>query len=139
MLERVNKLRLEQYKKHKPVDFAKTEKVVYEKYKAVLHGANVEQITRKNASAWKSFFTLSKKKKEGELPKWMKPKPPHKKKDDLFLLIRNDRYKIEGNEIYLLDFNLRLKFTESSSGLASRELLKYIMIAQGGSGTQGFL
>ena len=40
----------------------------------------------------------------------MKPKPPHKKKDDLFLLIRNDRYTIEGNEIYLLDFNLRLKF-----------------------------
>jgi len=28
----------------------------------------------------------------------MKPKPPHKKKEDLFLLIRNDRYKIEGNE-----------------------------------------
>jgi len=28
----------------------------------------------------------------------------------IFLLIRNDRYKIEGNEIYLLDFNLRLKF-----------------------------
>jgi len=46
---------------------------------------------------WKCFFELSKKKKEGELPKWMKPKPPHKKKDD-FLLIRNDRYKIEGNE-----------------------------------------
>jgi len=28
----------------------------------------------------------------------MKSKPPHKKKDNLFLLIRNDRYKIEGNE-----------------------------------------
>jgi transposase len=63
-----------------------------------LHGANVQQVTRKNASAWKSFFKLSKKKKENELPKWMKPKPPHKKRDELFLLIRNDRYKIEGNE-----------------------------------------
>jgi len=40
----------------------------------------------------------------------MKPKPPHKKKEDLFLLIRNDRYKIEGNEIFLMDFKLRLKF-----------------------------
>jgi transposase len=80
------------------VDFNKTEKVVYEKYKAVLHGANVQQVTRKNASAWKSFFELNKKKKGGELPKWIKPKPPHKKRDDLFLLIRNDRYKIEGNE-----------------------------------------
>jgi len=75
-----------------------------------LHGANVQQVTLKNASAWKSFFELSKKKKIGELPKWMKPKPPHKKKEDLFLLIRNDRYRFEGNEIYLLDFNLRLKF-----------------------------
>jgi len=59
----VNKLRLEQYKKHEPVDFNKTEKIVYEKYKAVLYGANVQQVTRKNASAWKSFFELSKKKK----------------------------------------------------------------------------
>jgi len=106
----VNTLRFEQYKRHELVDFAKTEKIVYKKYKSALHGANVEQVTQKNMGAWKSFFTLSKKKKEGELPNWMKPKPPHKKKDDLFVLIRNDRYKIEGNEIYLLDFNLRLKF-----------------------------
>jgi len=106
----VNKLRLEQYKKHEPVDFNKTEKIVYEKYKAVLHGANVQQVTRKNMRAWKSFFELNKKKKEGELPKWLKPKPPHKKRDDLFLLIRHDRYRIEGNEIFLIDFNLRLKF-----------------------------
>jgi transposase len=103
-------LRLEQYKNHEPVDFNKTEKVVYEKFKAILHGANVQQVTRKNMGAWKSFFELSKKKKEGELPKWMKPKPPHKKRDDLFLLIRHDRYRIEGNEIFLIDFNLRLKF-----------------------------
>jgi transposase len=54
-------LRLEQYKKHEPVDFNKTEKIVYEKYKAVLHGANVQQVTRKNASVWKSFFTLKQK------------------------------------------------------------------------------
>jgi transposase len=44
------------------------------------------------------------------LPKWMKPKPPHKKRDDLFLLIRHDRYRIEGNEIFLMDFKMRLKF-----------------------------
>ena len=42
----VNMLRLEQYKKHEPVDFAKTEKIVYEKYNAALHGANVEQVAR---------------------------------------------------------------------------------------------
>jgi transposase len=34
----VNKLRLEQYKKHEPVDFNKTEKIVYEKFKAVCTG-----------------------------------------------------------------------------------------------------
>ena len=63
------KLRLELYKRHELVDFAKTEKIVYEKHMSALHRANVEQVARKNASAWKSFFTLSKKKKEGELPK----------------------------------------------------------------------
>jgi len=112
----VNKLRLKQYKKHEPVDFNKTEKIVYEKHKAVLHGVNVQQVTRKNMGAWKSFFELSKEKKEGELPKWMKPKPPHKKKEDLFVLIRHDRYRIEVNEIYLLDFKLGLTSLESSSG-----------------------
>ena len=54
------------------------------KKKAILHEANFQQVTRKNASVWKCFFELSKKKKEGELPNWMKPKPPHKKKDDFF-------------------------------------------------------
>ena len=37
----INTLRLEQYKRHELVDFAKTEKIVYEKYKAILHGAKV--------------------------------------------------------------------------------------------------
>ena len=58
----VNKLRLAQYKRHELVDFAKTEKIVYEKHKSALHGANVEQVTRKDMGAWKSFFKLSKKK-----------------------------------------------------------------------------
>ena len=61
----VNTLRLEQYKRHELVDFAKTEKIVYEKHKSALHGANVEQVTRKNMGAWKSFFTLAKRRKRG--------------------------------------------------------------------------
>ena len=80
-----------------------------EKYLALAIGVRIKKSCN-TASAWKSFFELSKKKKEGELPKWMKPKPPHKKRDDLFLLIRNYRYKIEGNEIFFMDFNLRFKF-----------------------------
>ena len=42
----LNTLRLEQYKWHELVDFAKTEKIVYEKFKAALHGANVQQVAR---------------------------------------------------------------------------------------------
>ena len=45
----VNTLRFEQYKRHELVDFAKTEKIVYEKYKAILHGANVEQVAKNTA------------------------------------------------------------------------------------------
>ena len=36
-------------------------------------------------------------------------KASSQKRDDLFLLIRHDRYRIEGNEIFLMDFKLRLK------------------------------
>lgn len=82
--------------------FGGTEKVVYEKFKAVLHGANVQQMTRKNASAWINYFALSKMRGEGELE--FKPKPPRRKRDDLFLPVRNDRYVIDGNEIYIVDF-----------------------------------
>jgi len=104
----VNALRLEQYNRHEPVDFRGTEKVVYEKFKAILHGANVQQMTRKNASAWINYFAMSKMIGEGELE--FKPKPPRRKRDYLFLLVRNDRYVIDGNEIYIMDFKLRLGF-----------------------------
>jgi len=104
----VNMFRLELYKKHEFVDFEKTKQLVFEKFKDVL-GENVREVALKNMEAWMSFFALRKKKKEGELPEWMNPKPPHKKKDDLFLLIRHDRL-VEGNKIVLLDFGLRLRF-----------------------------
>jgi len=71
----VNWLRMQQFKKGEKVDFAKTEKEVYEKYKHVLK-VNAQQVARKNAEVWRSFFSLVKEKKEGKLPKWFKPRPP---------------------------------------------------------------
>ncbi|ACP37349.1 transposase, IS605 OrfB family [Sulfolobus islandicus M.14.25] len=112
----VNWLRMQQYKKGERIDFAKTEKEVYEKYKQVLK-VNAQQVARKNAEDWRSFFSLIEEKKEGKLPKWFKPRPPSYWKDEsgkykLIILVRNDRYEVDENKriIYLKDFKLALKF-----------------------------
>jgi putative transposase len=112
----VNWLRMQQFKRGERVDFAKTEKEVYEKYKNVLK-VNASQVARKNAEAWRSFFSLMKDKKEGKLPKWFKPRPPGywKYKDRtyrLIIFIRNDRYVVDENAgvVYLKDFKLALRF-----------------------------
>jgi putative transposase len=113
----VNWLRMQQYKNKngERVDFAASEKKVYEKYKHVLK-VNAQQVARKNAEDWRSFFSLLKDKKEGKLPKWFKPKPPGYWKDKngykLMVIIRNDRYELdeENRTIHLKDFKLTLKF-----------------------------
>jgi putative transposase len=112
----INWLRMQQYKKGERVDFAKTEKEVYTKYKQVLK-VNAQQVARKNAEDWRSFFSLIEEKKEGKLPKWFKPRPPGYWKDEngkykLMVIIRNDRYEVDEIErvIYLKDFKLSLKF-----------------------------
>jgi putative transposase len=71
----VNWLRMQQFKEGRRIDFNRTEKEVYEKYKHVLK-VNAEQVARKNAEAWRDFFSLVKEKKEGKLPKWLRPRPP---------------------------------------------------------------
>jgi putative transposase len=112
----VNWLRMQQFKKGERVDFAKTEKEAYEKYKHVLK-VNAQQVARKNAEAWRSFFSLIEEKKEGNLPKWFKPRPPGYLRDEggkykLIIVIRNDRYEVDENKrvIHLKDFNLTLRF-----------------------------
>jgi putative transposase len=109
---------MQQYKNGERVDFAASEKKVYGKYKHVLK-VNAQQVARKNAEDWRSFFSLikDKDKKEGKLPKWFKPKPPGYWKDErgnykLMVIVRNDRYKVneENRTIYLKDFGLTLKF-----------------------------
>ena len=112
----VNWLRMQQFKKGERIDFIKTEKEVYEKYKHVLK-VNAQQVARKNAEIWRSFFSLIKERKEGKLPKWFKPRPPGYWKDKsgkykLIIVIRNDRYEVdeENRVIYLKDFKLALRF-----------------------------
>ena len=112
----VNWLRMQQFKKGVRVDFAKTEKEVYEKYKHVLK-VNARQVARKNAETWRSFFSLIREERDGELPRWFKPRPPgYWKGEDggykLVIIIRNDRYVVDEDKriIYLKDFNLTLRF-----------------------------
>ena len=97
------------------MDFAITEKIVYEKYKNVLK-VNAQQVARKNAEAWRSFFRNLKLKKEGKLPSFIIPKLSGYRKDrekdkrTPFLVIRNDRYEIKDEYIYLKDFKLKLEY-----------------------------
>ena len=87
------------------MDFNSTEKTVYEEFKREIGSATVQQICRKNAEAWRSFFSLLRKKRNGELPDWLKPKPPNYLKEDgkrkPLIVLRNDQYRIEGNKLIL--------------------------------------
>jgi putative transposase len=98
---KVNYLRRQEFFEGKPVDFLKTEKTVYEEFKAEIGSATVQQICRKNAEAWRSFFSLARKKRVKELPNWFKPKPPNYVKEGGLIVLRNDQYKIEGNKLIL--------------------------------------
>ncbi|MEG9195428.1 MAG: transposase, partial [Candidatus Methanoglobus sp.] len=112
----VNWLRMQQFKRGERVDFARTEKEAYGKHRHVLK-VNAQQVARKNAENWRSFFSLIKAKKEGKLPKWFRPRPPGYWRDEsgkykLMIVIRNDRYEVYEDKriIYLKDFNLTLRF-----------------------------
>ncbi len=98
---RVNYLRRQEFFEGKPVDFNKTEKIVYEEFKKEIGSATVQQICRKNAEAWRSFFSLLRSKRNGELLEWFKPKPPNYIKKGGLIVLRNDQYKIEGNKLIL--------------------------------------
>jgi len=103
---KLNYERLKQFKKFGKIDFTATEKETYYTFRDWIGGSTVQQLARKNAEAWRSFFSLNRKKKNGELPKWFKPKPPKFIKEEngwrLFVIpLRNDQYRIEGNVIEL--------------------------------------
>ncbi|AJC71587.1 transposase [Thermococcus guaymasensis DSM 11113] len=103
---KINYERLKQLKEFGKIDFATTEKEAYYTFKNWIGGSTVQQLARKNAEAWRSFFTLIKKKKSGELPSWFKPRPPkfvrEKHGRKLFIIpLRNDQYRIGSNTIEL--------------------------------------
>ncbi len=103
---KLNYQRLKQFKEFGKIDFNGTEKEAYHLFKNWTGGSTVQQLARKNAEAWRSFFSLNRKKKNGELPEWFKPKPPkfvrEKNGRKLFIIpLRNDQYKIMGNVIEL--------------------------------------
>ncbi|QDA31194.1 IS200/IS605 family element transposase accessory protein TnpB [Thermococcus indicus] len=102
---RVNYLRKQQFFEGKIVDFNTTEKTIYEEFKREIGSATVQQICRKNAEAWRSFFSLLRKKRNGELPDRLKPKPPNYLKEDgrrkPLIVLRNDQYKIDENKLIL--------------------------------------
>jgi len=98
----VNYLRRQQFFNHELVDFNKTEKIVYEKYKREIGSATVQQVCRKNAESWRDFFSQIRMKKNKELPKWLKPNPPgYKREEKRLIILRNNQYKIEGNKLIL--------------------------------------
>ncbi len=101
---KLNYQRLKQFKKFGKIDFSGTEKETYYQFKNWIGGSTVQQIARKNAEAWRSFFSLLRSKRNGELPEWFKPKPPGFVRGEngrkIFIIpIRNDQYKINGNTI----------------------------------------
>jgi putative transposase len=106
----VNWLRMQQFRERIKVNFNETERAVYHKYKQYLK-VNAQQVCRKNAEAWRSFFSLAKEKREGKIPKWQRPRPPGYWRDKKVILIRNDRYVVDeaAQTIYLKDFGLALK------------------------------
>jgi putative transposase len=103
---KINYERLKQFKTFGKIDFAGTEKEAYHSFKGWIGGSTVQQLARKNAESWRSFFTLSKKKKSGKLSSWLKPRPPafirERNGKKLFVIpLRNDQYKIDGNTLEL--------------------------------------
>jgi len=102
----VNYARRQQFFGNKGVDLKGTYKEFYERYKELIGTATAQQILNKNNEAWSSFFDLLKAKKEGKLPSFVtKVSPPGYKKRgksrELWVVLRNDQYKIEENKIVL--------------------------------------
>ncbi|KUH34436.1 transposase [Thermococcus celericrescens] len=102
---KLNYQRLKQFKEFGRIDFNGTEKEVYHEFKNWIGSSTVQQLARKNAESWRSFFQLNKK-KNGELPEWFRPKPPGFVREEngkkIFIIpIRNDQYRITGNVIEL--------------------------------------
>jgi len=102
----VNYARRQQFFEGKRVDLKSTYREFYGKYKMLIGSATVQQVLNKNNEAWKSFFKLLKARKEERLPPFItRVNPPgYRKKGKtrmLWVVLRNDQYRIEGDKIVL--------------------------------------
>ena len=114
LFNEVNYERRQQFFQQHQIDFQGTYKKYYEKYKGIL-GVNAQEVIHKNNEAWSSFFSLLNLKKQGKLPSHMKHVSPprywkNEKKRKLLLVVRQDRYEVDGNKLILRDFNLEIEF-----------------------------
>ncbi|VUT23980.1 MAG: putative transposase [Candidatus Methanolliviera sp. GoM_oil] len=105
----------------------------YKEFAPLIGSATAQQIIRKNNEAWKSFFALLKKKKEGKLPDDIKKvRPPGYWKDKktgkriLRALIRNDTYKIEDGRLSLpKKMSMKIKGNKKWEGKQGRLEIYY--------------
>jgi len=102
----VSYARRQQFFGGKRVDLKSTYREFYGKYKMLIGSATAQQVLNKNNEAWKSFFKLLKARKEGKLPPFItRINPPgYRKKGKtriLWVVLRNDQYRIEGDKIIL--------------------------------------
>jgi len=102
----VNYVRRMQFFRKEKVDLKGTYNEFYHKYSKLIGSATVQQILNKNNEAWSNFFSELKKKKDGGLPDFIKRvnPPGYKKKGktrELWVVLRNDQYKIDENKIVL--------------------------------------
>jgi len=118
LFNEVNYERRQQFFREGRVNFKGTYNKYYGKYKNELGSANAQQVINKNNEAWSSFFSLLKLRKESKLPPHMsRVSPPKYWKDGetgvrkLLLVIRQDRYVVDEEELVLKDFHLKIDFT----------------------------
>jgi putative transposase len=89
-------------------------KHLYEKYAPLIGSATAQQIINKSNETWKSFFALKRLEAEGKLPEHIKKvsMPGYWKRNgkrELRIIVRNDRYRIDDEYLYLPK-ELRLKY-----------------------------
>ncbi|CAD5245091.1 transposase (fragment) [Thermococcus camini] len=71
---KLNYQRLKQFKEFGKTDFSTTEKEAYHEFKNWIGGSTVQQLARKNAESWRSFFSLNRRKKEWRAPRMVQAK-----------------------------------------------------------------
>ena len=98
--------RRQQFFTNKVVDLLGTYKEFYEKYSKLIGPDTAQAILNKNNQAWRDFFRELKKKKDGELPSFIKRinPPGYKKKNKtrvLWAVVKNRQYKVTENKIII--------------------------------------